>query len=82
MNLTRYLYTGPLSAACLRVGATAELLDVQLLPNKPVGLPANHEYTLVLLALKHLVLIPVEIADEPEAIPPVLEKKGAKSNGR
>lgn len=82
MNLTRYLYTGPQSSVCLRVGATAELLDVQLLPNQPVGLPANHEYTLVLLALKHLALIPMEIAVEPEPIPPVVEKKGAKSNGR
>ena len=54
MKLTRYLYKGPQSGAQLRVGAKAELLEVQLHPGKPVELPADHEYTLVLLALKHL----------------------------
>jgi hypothetical protein len=58
MNLTRYRYTGPQSAASLNVGDTAEPLDVQLLPNKPVALPADHEYTVVLLALKHLTPLP------------------------
>jgi hypothetical protein len=58
MNLTRYRYTGPQSAASLHVGDTAEPLDVQLLPGKPVELPADHEYTLVLLALKHLAPLP------------------------
>lgn len=58
MNLTRYTYTGPQSAASLRVGDTRELLEVQLLPGRPVELPADHEYTLVLLELKHLVLLP------------------------
>ena len=58
MNLTRYTYTGPQSAASLRVGDTRELLEVQLLPGKPVELPAEHEYTLVLLELKHLGLAP------------------------
>ncbi|MFJ2713418.1 hypothetical protein ACIOZM_21430 [Pseudomonas sp. NPDC087346] len=58
MKLTRYIYTGPPSAASLRVGEARELLEVQLLPGKPVGLPADHEYTLVLLELKHLVLAP------------------------
>jgi hypothetical protein len=58
MTLTRYLYSGPQSAASLRVGDTGESLDVQLLPGKPVELPANHEYTLVLLALKHLAPLP------------------------
>lgn len=56
MKLTRYIYNGPQSAATLRVNDTRELLDVQLLPGKPVELPADHEYTLVLLELKHLVL--------------------------
>lgn len=56
MKLTRYIYNGPQSAATLRVSDARELLDVQLLPGKPVELPADHEYTLVLLELKHLVL--------------------------
>lgn len=60
MTLTRYIYNGPQSAATLRVGKTRELLDVQLLPGNPVELPADHEYTLVLLELKHLVLAPAE----------------------
>ncbi|MFJ5239536.1 hypothetical protein ACIP86_22870 [Pseudomonas neuropathica] len=55
MKLTRYIYNGPQSAATLRVSDTRELLDVQLLPGKSVELPADHEYTLVLLELKHLV---------------------------
>lgn len=58
MKLTRYIYTGPPSAASLRVGEARELLEVQLLPGKPGELPADHEYTLVLLELKHLVLAP------------------------
>lgn len=58
MKLTRYTYTGPQSAASLRVGEARALLEVQLLPGKPVELPADHEYTLVLLELKHLVLAP------------------------
>jgi hypothetical protein len=58
MKLTRYIYNGPQSAATLRVGEARELLDVQLLPGKSVELPADHEYTLVLLELKHLVLAP------------------------
>jgi hypothetical protein len=58
MNLTRYRYTGPQSGVSLRVGDTSQPLDVQLLPGKPVELPADHEYTLVLLALKHLAPLP------------------------
>ncbi|WP_028684143.1 hypothetical protein [Pseudomonas chlororaphis] len=60
MKLTRYIYNGPQSGATLRVGEARELLDVQLQPGKPVDLPADHEYTLVLLELKHLVLAPPE----------------------
>lgn len=70
MTLTRYRYTGPQSCASLRVGESRELLDVQLLPGQPVELPDDHEYTLVLLELKHLVLLPATSA----------EKKGAKAN--
>lgn len=58
MNLTRYIYTGPPSAASLRVGDDWGLLDVQLRTGESVELPAEHEYTLVLLELKHLVLAP------------------------
>lgn len=54
MNLTRYLYKGPQSGASLRVGDKRELLEVQLTPGKPVKLPADHEYTQVLLELQHL----------------------------
>jgi len=54
MNLSRYLYKGPQSAVSLRVGEKRELLEVQLSPGKPVKLPADHEYTQVLLELQHL----------------------------
>ena len=79
MTLTRYRYTGPQSAASLRVGTKQELLDVQLLPGKTVNLPADHEYTQVLLELKHLVPEPVDTA-KPSAAAPGAEKKGAKAN--
>lgn len=82
MNLSRYLYDGPQSAAALRVGKDRTLLDVQLLPGQFVELPPDHEYTLVLLALKHLELMPIPAAALPEPVPPILEKKGAKSHGR
>lgn len=65
MKLTRYLYKGPQSGAQLRVGAKAELLEVQLNPGKPVELPADHEYTQVLIALKHLEPITEEAAAAP-----------------
>lgn len=90
-TLTLYLYTGPQSSASLRVGTDGELLDVQLLPGKPVELPADHEYTIVLLALKHLELLPPKVASEavpapvpaselePAAMPTGTEKKGGKS---
>lgn len=83
MKLTRYLYTGPQSCASLRVGEERELLDVQLLPGGEVELPADHEYTVVLLALKHLVLLPeTSVVPTPPAEPvTVVEKKGAKQNG-
>lgn len=82
MKLTRYRYTGPQSAASLRVGSERKLLDVQLLPGQPVELPADHEYTQVLLELKHLVLDPVDAnTAKPSAIAPGAEKKGAKANG-
>lgn len=60
MKLTRYLYSGPQSAASLRVveGKSTEVLDVQLMPGKVVSLPAEHDYTKTLLALKHLEVQP------------------------
>ncbi|MFV2950090.1 hypothetical protein [Pseudomonas japonica] len=67
MNLTRYRYSGPQSAACLRVDGG--LLDVQLLPGQLVGLPADHDYTKVLLELKHL---------EPEPEPAKATSQPAK----
>lgn len=73
MNLTRYLYKGPQSAASLRVGEQRELLEVQLSPGKPVKLPADHEYTKVLLELQHLE----PLAPEPKAaakVPPAPQK--------
>lgn len=52
MRLTAYLYSGPPSSASLR--HEGEILDVRLIPDKPVELPAAHEYTKVLLHLKQL----------------------------
>lgn len=81
MTLTRYRYTGPQSAASLRVGTKQELLDVQLLPGKTVSLPADHEYTQVLLELKYLVPEQVDTATaKPSASAPGAERKGAKAN--
>ncbi|MDH0796241.1 MULTISPECIES: hypothetical protein [Pseudomonas] len=72
----------------MRIEDSADLLDVQLLHNKHVELPAEHEYTRVLLALKHLVEAPVE--QTPASVqpatsvvtdsPPSSGKKGAKSD--
>jgi hypothetical protein len=68
MTRTRYIYTGPPSAASLRVGEARELLEVQLLPGKPVELPADHEYTRVLLELKHLVPAPSDAKSASKAV--------------
>lgn len=73
MTLTRYTYKGPPSAASLRVGEKAELLDVRLQPGKPCELPAEHEYTQVLLALGHLEPAPTDVATGSVA------KKGGKA---
>jgi hypothetical protein len=54
MKLTTYRYAGPPSCASLRVGKNGEPLEVLLHPGQPVSMPADHEYTRVLLALKHL----------------------------
>lgn len=56
MRLTAYLYSGPLGSASLR--HEGETLDVRLIPDKPVELPAEHEYTEVLLHLKQLKPLP------------------------
>ena len=66
MKLTNYIYKGPQSAASLRVGEKQELLDVQLTPGKEVELPAEHEYTQVLIVLKHLELAPVKAKGSKE----------------
>ncbi|TBN35515.1 hypothetical protein [Pseudomonas sp. BGI-2] len=77
MELTRYLYNGPPSAATLRVGESRELLDVQLSPGMPAELPPEHEYTLVLLELQHLELLPAETkrAAKTTPAPPKVEKE-------
>lgn len=78
MKLTSYLYTGPLSSASLRT--EGEPLDVRLIPGKPVELPAEHEYTLVLLHLKQLTPIVAETTEAepelgPESTPAKVTKK-------
>ncbi|WP_025132386.1 hypothetical protein [Pseudomonas sp. PH1b] len=78
MNLTRYIYTGPQSAASLRVGATRQLLEVQLHTGESVELPADHEYTKVLLELKHLQALPVEAKASSKSAAETAPK-GAKS---
>ncbi|WP_110970249.1 hypothetical protein [Pseudomonas huaxiensis] len=72
MKLTRYSYTGPQSAVCLRVDG--KLLDVQLQPGQPVELPADNDYTKVLLELRHLV-------PEPVNTKPGKPATGAKDEG-
>lgn len=82
MNLTRYIYSGPQSAASLRVGEKRELFEAQLLPGKPVELPPDHEYTQVLIALKHLAPAPpISAPVSPAVTEPSETKKGAKPNG-
>ncbi|MFB6404502.1 hypothetical protein [Pseudomonas putida] len=68
MKLTTYIYKGPRSSSTLRVDN--EVLEVHLNPGKPVNLPAEHEYTRVLLELKHLEPAPAEQASA--------QKKGGK----
>lgn len=60
MTLTPYHYDGPLSAVTLYVGPDRQSLGVLLHPGATVRLPADHEYTLVLLALKHLQPLPTQ----------------------
>lgn len=74
MTLTRYIYQGPRSATTLRIGPKAELLEVALIPGKPCALPADHDYTRTLLALKHLE----PLAEEAPATAST-EKKGGKA---
>jgi hypothetical protein len=82
MRLTRYHYTGPQSGVCLKVGADNPLLDVQLTSGQPVELPADHEYTRVLLALKHLTELPIAHITPTAALAVVADKKGTKTHGR
>lgn len=80
MKLIRYLYLGPQSAACLRVEGSTNLLDVQLLQGQIVELPADHEYTGVLLALKHLVLAPTDAAPQSLQTPAPGSGLGAQAD--
>lgn len=80
MNTQRYLYTGPRSGASLRVDASNELLDVQLIPGQPVELPLAHDFTRVLLALQHLSLEPAAKPTEPLTSP--ADKKEPKTHAR
>lgn len=73
MELTRYLYKGPKSAATLRVGESRELLDVHLSPGMPAELPPEHEYTRVLLELQHLELLPGATKRAAKATPASLK---------
>lgn len=76
MKLTRYRYTGPQSAACLRVDG--KLLDVQLPPGQLVELPADHDYTKVLLELSHLV--PEPVITKPGKPGTVAKDEGGQTN--
>lgn len=70
MTLTRYRYSGPRSACALR---TADgLLEAELIPGRSVELPADHEYTQVLLCLKQLT-------PEVAAAKAVAKKEGGKA---
>lgn len=80
MNTERYLYTGPRSGASLRVGPKNELIDVQLVPDQTVALPAEHDFTRVLLALQHLSLEPAAKPTEPPTSP--ADKKEPKTHAR
>lgn len=80
MNIQHYLYTGPRSGASLRIGPKNELLDVQLVPDQSVELPAEHDFTRVLLALQHLSLKPAAKPTEP--LTPPVDKKEPKTHAR
>jgi hypothetical protein len=75
MTLTRYRYNGPPSGVSLRLDQHAETLDRQLHPGEPVELPAEHDYTRVLLALKHLQPLPVQPRPAAKAPKPQLPAK-------
>lgn len=59
MSQTRYCYKGPPSGIELRL-ADGETLAVQLHPGCSVELPADHEYTQTLVALRQLEPIHTE----------------------
>lgn len=63
MKLTRYIYQGPRSSAPLRV--EGKVIDVPLIPGQPCELPADHDYTKTLIAMKYLTPAPSrKAADE------------------
>ncbi|RMT61663.1 hypothetical protein ALP29_00223 [Pseudomonas syringae pv. avii] len=81
MKLTSYIYKGPQSAVCLRVGKPIQLLDVQLIPGKPVELPADHDYTKTLVALKHLTVMPLDPSKAAPKSAPVSAKASVGTKG-
>ena len=52
MKLSKYVYSGPRSAASLRV--EGQVLDVALVPGGTVELPPAHDYTKTLELLGHI----------------------------
>lgn len=73
MKLSKYVYSGPRSAASLRV--EGQVLDVALVPGGTVELPPDHDYTKTLELLGH---ISPEPAKATKAAAPATDKEGGK----
>ncbi|WP_374424503.1 hypothetical protein [Chromobacterium sp.] len=55
----KYLYSGPISGVTLADGQ-----EIMLFPGAEVDMPEQHDYTRMLLALRHLSPLPA-VAAEP-----------------
>lgn len=73
--MKEYRYSGPASGVTLSDG-----IEILLWPGKNVSLPENHEYVTVLVALKHLTLVPEETKPASTPAPQLPKRKNGGDN--
>ena len=73
--MKEYRYSGPASGVTLSDGT-----EILLWPGKNVTLPEEHDYVKVLVALKHLTLVPDETKTASTPAPQLPKRKNGGDN--
>ena len=73
--MKKYRYSGPASGVTLSDGT-----EILLWPGKNVTLPEEHDYVKVLVALKHLILVPDETKPASTPAPQLPKRRNGGDN--